>query len=218
MKQVALNVKTRDAVGSSAAKRLRNAGQIPAVIYGESGAQALLVDSVQFSQAWRKIAGSATLLALHRDGAEESTFAIIKDFQRDPRKDTFNHIDFFEIVRGKEMEAEIPVHTHGTAYGVKNEQGVVEVSALEILVRCRPRDLPEFIEVDVTELKVGESIHVRDLPKIEGVTFVTDEDIVVISCVGSSAGASGASGEEAEGAAEVSEEAAGEKAGEAASA
>lgn len=198
MKQVALNVKSREAVGTAAVKRLRAAGQIPAVIYGESGVHSLSVDSVQFKQAWRKIAGSAALLELHLDGAEESTFAIIKEYQRDPRRDTFEHIDFLEIVRGKDMEAEIPVHTKGTANGVKNQQGVLEVHAHELTVRCRPRDLPEFIEVDVTALSVGDSLHVRDLPAIEGVTFTDDADIVVAACVGSSAGASGASEEEAE--------------------
>lgn len=205
MKQVALNVKTRDAIGSSAVKRLRAAGQIPAVIYGESGAHPLVVDGTQFAQAWRTMAGSVSLIELHLDGAEETTFAIIKELQRDPRRDVFNHIDFFEIVRGKDMEAEIPVHTRGTAFGVKNEQGVVEINAHELTVRCRPRSLPEFIEVDVSALKVGESLHVRDLPAIEGVTFVTDEDLVVVSCVGSSAGASGVPEGEVEGAAEVAE-------------
>lgn len=218
MKQVALNVKSRDAVGSSAVKRLRNAGQIPAVLYGENGSHPLVVDGVQFTQAWRKMAGAASLVELHMDGAEETTFAIIKEFQRDPRRDAFNHVDFFEIVRGKDMEAEIPVHTRGTAFGVKNEQGVVEINAHELTVRCRPRDLPEFIEVDVSALKVGESLHVRDLPAIDGVTFVADEDLVVVSCVGSSAGASGASEEEIEGATEVAERSEEEKAKDAASA
>lgn len=198
MKQVSLNVKTRDAVGSSSAKRLRAAGKIPAVIYGESGAHSLTVESEQFKQAWRKIAGGAALIELHLDGAEESSFAVIKDVQRHPRRDTFEHIDFQEVVRGKDMELDIPVHTKGIAFGVKNQQGVVEINANELRVRCRPRDLPEFIEVDVSALKVGESIHVSDLPKIEGVTLV-ENDLVVVSCVGSSAGASGATpAEEAE--------------------
>lgn len=201
MKQVALNVKTRDAVGSSAVKRLRATGVIPAVIYGESGAHNLSVDADQFKLAWRKIAGSATLLELHLDGAEETTFAIIKDYQRNPRRDHFEHLDFQEVVRGKDMEADIPVHSKGVANGVKNQQGVLEINAHELTVRCRPRDLPEFIEVDVTALSVGDSLHVRDLPAVEGVKFVDDPDLVVVSCVGSSSGASGAVEEEGEGAA-----------------
>lgn len=211
MKQVSLNVKTRTVVGSSAAKRLRNAGQIPSVIYGESGTQSLTVDSEQFAQVWRRIGGGTSLLELNIDGAEETTFAVIKAFQRDPRRDNFKHVDFQEVVRGKDMEIEIPVHTRGVAYGVKNQQGVVEINADELRVRCRPRDLPEFIEVDVTALKVGDSLHVGNLPAIEGVTFIDPDDLVVVSCVGSSSGASGASAEEEAAEAEAEDAAAAEK-------
>lgn len=205
MKQVALNVKTRDAVGSTAVKRLRAEGLIPAVIYGESGVRHLQISADEFFLAWRKIAGRASLLELHTDGAEESTFAIIKEYQRNPRNDRFEHIDLLEIVRGKEMEADIPVHPVGAAFGVKNQQGVLEVHAHELGVRCRPRDLPEFISVDVTALKVGESLRVADLPAIEGVTMTNDKDLVVVSCVGHSAGSGG---EEAGEAAEEGVEAA----------
>ncbi len=191
MKQVALNVKTREAIGSTAVKRLRAEGQIPAVIYGENGVRHLQIDAHAYAMAWRKIGGSAALIELHADGAEESTFAIVKDAQRDPRKDNWLHVDFLEVVRGKDMEAEIPVHAKGSAFGVRNQQGVLEINAQELLVRCRPRHLPEEIAVDVAALKVGDSLHVRDLPVIEGVTFIDDADLVVVSCVGASGGKSG---------------------------
>lgn len=207
MKQVALNVKTRDALGTSGVKRLRDAGQIPAVLYGESGVSHLSIDAVAFATAWRSIGGRASLIELHADGDKESTFAIIKDTQRHSTKDHFLHVDFKEIVRGKEMEAEIPVITTGIAFGVKNEQGVVEINAHELPVRCRPSALPEAIRVDITALKVGDSIHLADLPVIEGVEFIGDTDLVIITCVGSSGGKSGAAAdvtEEVEEAEEVS--------------
>lgn len=199
MKQVALNVSSRESFGSGPMKRLRAAGKIPAVIYGDSGVKHLNVDAHEFMMAWRRIGGGAALIELHADGAAESTFAIIKEFQRNPRSDHFEHIDFQEIVRGKDMEVDIPVHTRGTAYGVKNQQGVLEINAHELAVRCRPRDLPEFIEVDVTALKVGDSLHVSDLPAIEGVTFIDDDDLVVVTCSGASGGSSGSADSEAEG-------------------
>jgi large subunit ribosomal protein L25 len=198
MKQVALNVKSRDALGSSAVKRLRDAGQIPAVIYGESGVRHLEVDAHAFWLAWRSIGGRAALLELHIDGDEESTFALIQDFQRDSVKDNFIHLDFKEVVRGKELETAIPVITKGLAYGVKNEQGVLELHAHELEVRCRPRDLPESIIVDVAALKVGDSLKLSDLPALENVTFIEDDDHVIVSCVGSSGGKSGAAEAEAE--------------------
>jgi large subunit ribosomal protein L25 len=198
MKQVALNVKTREAVGSTAVKRLRDAGLIPAVIYGESGVRHLQVSADEFALTWRKIGGRAALLELHTDGAEESTFAIIQEYQRNRQTDRFEHLDLREIVRGKDMEARIPVHTVGTSFGVKNQQGVLEVHAHELTVRCRPRALPESINVDVAALKVGESIRVGDLPALADVTLIDATDIVVVSCVGHSAGKSGAAEEAAE--------------------
>ncbi len=203
MKQVALKVKTRDALGRGPVNRLRAEGQIPAVVYGESGVRHLQVDAHEFSLAWRRIGNRASLLELHTEGTEETTFAIIKEFQRDAQSDQFLHIDLLEVVRGKEMEADIPVHTTGTPYGVKNEQGVLEVVTYELTVRCRPRDLPESIVVPVADLKVGDIVRVEDLAAIEGITFINDPELVVVACVGSSGGRSGDEAEEAE---EVEEE------------
>ena len=191
MKQVALNVKTREAIGSTAVKRLRNEGQIPAVLYGESGVHHLQVDGDAFFAAWRKMAGRAALLELHTDGADESTFAIIREYQRNARTDKFEHVDLLEVVRGKDMEANIPVATIGTSFGVKNQQGVIEIQTHELGVRCRPSALPEEIDVDVTAMKVGDSLRVEDLPAIEGVIFIDHADLVVVSCVGASGGKSG---------------------------
>ena len=122
------------------------------------------------------------------------------------------------------METDIPVQTRGTADGVKNYGGVLEISTSQLRVRCRPRDLPESIVVDVTELEIGKSIHLSEVEAPEGVTFLGDPDLVLIACVGASAGASGAEEEEeaveegAEGeAAEATAEAEGEEAAPAAS-
>lgn len=194
MKQVSLNVKSRTEKGRNASKRLRGAGSIPAVIYGESGVRDLSVSQKEFSLAWRSVVGRAALIELHLDGAEESTFAIIQETQRNPRTDAFQHIDFKEVVRGKDMEAEIPVIAKGVSPGVKNG-GILEFHAETLTVRCRPRDLPEAIAVDVTQMQIGDSLHVRDLPAAEGLTILSDDDLVVVACVGSSGGASAAADE-----------------------
>ncbi len=190
MKQVRLNASVRTETGTAAAKRFRAAGKIPSVIYGESGVTHLAVDAHDFSMAWRDIAGRAALIELHHggdDGADESQFAIIQEAQRNPRTDGFEHIDFKEIVRGKPMEAEIPVITKGVCPGVKNG-GILEVHADTLTVRCRPRDLPESIPVDVTQLQIGRSIHVREITAPEGVEILTDGDEVAVACVGAHAG------------------------------
>jgi large subunit ribosomal protein L25 len=213
MKQITLITKPRNDLGRTASKHLRENGVIPAVIYGEHGSRNLALDAHEFKMAYRKFSGSAALLELKSEGEDEAMYAIIQELQRNPRNDAFVHIDFKEIVRGKDMEVDIPVHTKGIADGVRNYGGVLEVSMHTLRVRCRPRDLPEFIEIDVTALEIGKSIHLEEITAPEGVTFLDDPEQVVVGCVGASAGASGLTEEEEEAAAE--EAAAAEAEGEA---
>jgi large subunit ribosomal protein L25 len=198
MKQITLTKKPRTELGRTASKHLRESGVVPAVIYGESGTANFGIDAHEFMMAHRKFADSAALIELKEEGKEDTTFAIIQELQRNPRTDAYVHIDFKEIVRGKEMEADIPVHAIGTAHGVKNFGGVLEVSTHALRVRCRPRVLPESIDVDVTALEIGKSIHLSEIEAPEGVTFLDDPDWVIVSCVGASGGSSGVSDEEAE--------------------
>ena len=188
MKQINVTVFPRDGLGRTASRSLRDAGRIPAVLYGESGVRHLQLDAHQFQFTWRAIGGAASLLQLKtEDGAEGDpvdSFAVIQEVQRDPRTDQFIHLDFREIVRGKEMEADIPVATTGTADGVRNFGAVLEQNVDSLRVRCRPRDLPEKIIVDVTELGIGKVYHLEDVTAPEGVTFLDDSDLVVVSCVG----------------------------------
>ncbi|NDV61371.1 50S ribosomal protein L25 [Puniceicoccales bacterium CK1056] len=202
MKQITLTTKPRNDLGRTASKHLRQNGTIPAVIYGESGSRNLALNAHEFKMAYRKFSGSAALLELKGEGEDDAIYAIIQELQRNPRNDSFVHIDFKEIVRGQDMEVDIPVHTKGIADGVRNYGGVLEVSANTLRVRCRPRNLPEFIEIDVTALEIGKSIHLEEVTAPEGVTFLDDSDLVVVGCVGASAGASGLTEEEEEAAAE----------------
>ena len=202
MKQITLNTKPRNDLGRTASRHLRQSGTIPAVIYGESGSRNLALDEHEFKMAYRKFSGSAALLELKGEGDSDATYAIIQELQRNPRTDAFVHIDFKEIVRGQDMEADIPVHTIGTADGVKNYGGVLELSANTLRVRCRPRDLPEYIEIEVSALEIGKSIHLSEISAPEGVTLLDDPELVVVACVGASAGASGVTEDEEEAAPE----------------
>ena len=183
MKQINLNVANRETVGGSSASRYRKEGKIPAVIYGESGCKNLLVDAKEFSVVAKAILGKAALLEIHFDDGTESRYAILKEVVRNPLKDNVEHIDFKEVVRGKPMDAVIPLHFEGESEGVKNENGVLEINLHEVPVRCRPRDLPEFISVDVSKLHVGESITVSGLVLPEGVEIHgAHGDSPVVSC------------------------------------
>ncbi len=183
MKQINLNVANRETVGGKSAARYRKEGKIPAVIYGESGCKNLLVDAKEFSVVAKSVLGKAALLEIHFEDGTESRYAILKEVLRDPLKDNVEHIDFKEVVRGKPMDAVIPLHFEGEAEGVKNENGVLEINLHEVPVRCRPRDLPEFIVVDVSNLHVGESITVSGLKLPEGVEIHgAHADAPVVSC------------------------------------
>ncbi len=198
MKQVTLNVSSRDAIGRVASRRLRAEGNIPAVIYGESGVRHLSVARSDFRRLWKEIAGRTALVELI-DG-ENKMLSIIQDTQRDPRSDSFEHIDFKEIQRGKEMIADVAIRVVGASYGVRNEGAIQETQIHEVRVRCRPRHLPEVIEVDVTELRLGDVVHVRDLPALEGVTYLDDPDIPVVAIAGKDTSATALDEEGEEGA------------------
>ncbi len=183
MKQINLNVANRETIGGNSANRYRKEGKIPAVIYGESGCKNLLVDAKEFAVVAKEILGKAALLEIHFADGTESRYAIIKEVTRDPLKDNVEHIDFKEVVRGKPMDAVIPLHFVGEAEGVKNENGVLEINLHEVPVRCRPRDLPEFITVDISKMHVGEILTISGLQLPEGVEIHgAHADAPVASC------------------------------------
>jgi large subunit ribosomal protein L25 len=193
MKSLKLNVRNRKRSGRNHANRLRKAGEIPAIIYGKSGAHAFATKQTEFLAVYKQAAGSATLIEI-QDDENHSHLAILKEVQRNALSGEMIHIDFLEVSRDQEFTASIPVHIIGDSYGVKNEGGVLDVQSHEVEVSCLAQNLPEFIEVDVTALKLGDSIHVSDLPAIEGVTF-TEPDVSVVVCTGTSSGASAAAAE-----------------------
>lgn len=176
MDHVVLNAQKRVNTGSADAARLRRGGQIPAVVYGSSGqAYSIVLDALEFGRRVKGVSES-TLLNLAIDGVQHEVF--IKDTQRDIFKGTFLHVDFYEVEKGKILHAKVPVHVVGTAQGVR-EGGVLEAPLHELEVECLPKDLPEHIEVDVSDLKVNQSLHVRDIKSASGVKVLTNPEQVV---------------------------------------
>jgi large subunit ribosomal protein L25 len=183
MKQQKLTVRRRNGIGRGHSRRIRAGGEVPAVIYGKhSEPQALAVNERVLGQLLKDIAGSAAVLEIEAEGSEPR-LSIIKEVQRNPTNDRILHIDLNEVSADEEMDVTVIVRTKGDSFGVLNEAGVLDISSHELDIRCLPKDLPEFIEVDVTDLHVGQTIHVRELVPIDGVTFIDDGDRPVISCV-----------------------------------
>jgi large subunit ribosomal protein L25 len=176
MSQVVLQAKSRQGKGSADARRVRRIGRIPAVLYGRSGASLSIdLDGREFVNSVKNISES-TIVKVEVEG--KSYDAFVKDTQRNIVSGSILHVDFYEVESGRLLRARVSVHIHGTPVGVR-EGGVLENPLHEIEVECYPKDLPERLDVDVSELKVNQSLHVRDIPLAEGVKLLSGADQVV---------------------------------------
>jgi large subunit ribosomal protein L25 len=184
--QLILNVTTRAQTGRSASRRVRKANQIPAILYGKhTKPESLAIDAPEFVRLLKSVAGRALLIELTRKDASDKGTALsfLQEVQRDPITDKFLHIDFQEVKADEKLEIQVPVQVTGESFGVKNQNGVLEVATHTLRVRCLPKDLPPVIEVDVTELKVGEAFKVGTLKPINGVEFLDSKGQPVVSVV-----------------------------------
>jgi large subunit ribosomal protein L25 len=185
MKQVSLTVKIREKKGKTANKKLRRQEWIPAVVYGRSQKPlSLEVPLKDFSKALRGAAGSNVIITLSvADQASKAAnrTALIKEIQQHPLSGNVLHVDFHEISLTEEIKVDVPVVPKGEAVGVKMDGGVLDHSLWELQIFCLPTQIPDRIEVDVTDLKIGSSIHVRDLKAPSGVKILTDPDTSVFS-------------------------------------
>lgn len=175
MEKRTLSVVKRTSVGKNAIKALRKEALIPAVMYGHSENVLFSVNEREFSKKF-KVISENTIIDI-KDG-KDVFHVLIKDFQEDVLNGVIQHIDFYEVEKGKTLNTAIPVHIEGSSIGVKLG-GSLEHILHEIHVECLPKDIPETITVNVTELNLGESIHVKDLPAIKGVKILTSEDQVI---------------------------------------
>ena len=181
MSETALVVEAREGLGKGAARKLRAAGKIPAVLYGRGrDSLALSVDPRALDRILRS-SGANTLLDLTIEGHPEikDTVALVKDLQRDPLRGSILHADLYAVDLTRTVTVDVPVHLVGKPRGL-DFGGMLEHTLREIALECLPRAIPEAIEVDVTALEVGDVLHVRDLALPEGVTLVTDADLGVV--------------------------------------
>lgn len=183
MKQIKLTVQGREDKGRRASRRFRRAGQVPAVLYGKNSEPSpLLVEQTEVSRLLKESGGAASLVELSREG-DSPRLSIVSEMQRNPISDQIIHLDFHEVSANEKLVTHVTIHLVGESFGAKNQNGLVEFVSHQVDIRCLPKDLPEFVEVDINDLKVGDSIHVRELPKLDGVEYLADEDHVIVSCV-----------------------------------
>jgi large subunit ribosomal protein L25 len=180
--QISGSIRTVD--GKGGARRVRAEGQIPAVIYG-AGEQStpIALDNHELERIMRKHGGETFVLDLKIKGRESTDLtAIIKEMQRDPVSSRILHVDLQHVSMTQNVHVHVPVHIVGTAAGVK-EGGILEISCREVEVECQVGQIPERIDVDVTNLSKGDAIHVRDLVPPPGVTVLTTGDRTVATIV-----------------------------------
>ena len=183
MPDVILTAKSREESGSRPAGRLRRAGLVPAVVYGQGDVTvSVAVGARELQHILTGGSGANTVITLRMeaDGAEQ--LALARQIQRHPVKGTVVHVDFVRIRADEAVAAEVPLHLEGEPEGVRNG-GLLEQNLFTIAVEALPADLPPSIEYDVSALDIGDQVHVSDLQVAGNVTITTDADELVVQVV-----------------------------------
>lgn len=183
--ETTIAVEIREGAGKGVARKLRAAGRVPAVLYGHGLASIRLsLDPSALEHVIKSSdAGLNTLIALEGDATIAGKTVLVKELQRDPVRGQMLHADLFEVDPRERITVSVPLQVVGTAPGVSLSGGLLDHSIREIELDCLPRAIPDTIEVDVSSLELGDSLHVRDLVLPEGVELKTDSDLSVISIV-----------------------------------
>lgn len=185
MDTMQLNSEIRVQTGKGAARKLRTAGKLPAILYGaETDPIMLAMDYSELKKTLRGRSAENIIFDLTINGEKKSQpkKVMIKEIQRDPVKRDYLHVDLFEISMAKELEVDIPVDLLNTPVGV-DQGGVLQHIRREVKAACLPQDLVDRIEVDVSGLDIGQSLHIRDISFPPGLRSLDDENLAFVTVV-----------------------------------
>lgn len=181
MEQISISGAIRESRGKGTNRRLRVEGKIPAVVYGKkSGSTAIVVDPKEIFKILHSDAGENTIFQLSVPG-KEAVNCLIKEYQLEPMSHALLHADFYEVAMDEMLEVDVPLEVSGEAYGVKTEGGLLDIVHRELRVECLPADIPEHIMVDVTNMKIGDQVRVKDLQISDKIKILNDPDEVVVA-------------------------------------
>lgn len=185
MENIAITAVSRQPKGKGGARKLRQADQLPAILYGAKAQEpvALALNASEFILKLTDMGQSLIDLTLEGETGAAKT-VMLKDVQIDPVSRKPLHVDFYEVDMKQTITVDVPVVTVGTAKGVE-EGGMVQMIRRELTVSCLPSDIPETIEVDVTELSMGDSLHLGEVTLPEGVEVLSDADFTILTIVSS---------------------------------
>ncbi|CAN5700538.1 50S ribosomal protein L25 [soil metagenome] len=173
-----LTATPRTGSGKGPARSLRSAGQIPGIVYGHAREpQPLTLDTREFEKLLSHISAESTVIELSLDG--QTTKTLIREIQRHPFKRQILHVDFQELVAGEKVQVNIPIVLMGTPEGVRASGGVMDQTLRELSIRVDPSAIPDHVEVDVSGVLIGHSIHVSELQLPEGVEVLNDPEAPV---------------------------------------
>jgi large subunit ribosomal protein L25 len=179
-----LRAEKRERKGKESARKLRDGGRIPAVLYGkETDTVSLSLDAHEAELLFQSISVENTIVGLEIEGEKAPVQTLIREIQVHPYRPVVFHVDFYRIREGERLEVEIPVHLHGVPEGVRSSGGILQQVVHQVPVKCLPTLIPESIDIDVTALELGGSVHVSDLRVAEGVEILMDPDQTVCSVV-----------------------------------
>ena len=197
MATASLSATPRTDRGTGVARKLRQVGQIPGVIYGHGREpQSLALNSREVDRLLSSISAASTVVELSVDGRTART--LIREIQRHPVKRNVLHLDFQELVAGEKVTVSVPLRFTGVADGVRNGGGILEETMHQVHLRLDPASIPDHIDVDVTPLTIGHSIHIRDLKLPEGVIILDDAGATVCVCTAPKTEAAATPGAEGE--------------------
>jgi large subunit ribosomal protein L25 len=170
-----------DQVGSRRVRRLRKEGLVPGVLYGKGHSRAIVVEERQLRSALTGPSGLHAIVDVVIEGQKTPHHAVLKEYQRHPIRGTLTHVDFHEVRLDQAIQASVAVQFVGESPGAK-QGGVVQQVTRELRVEALPTAIPEHIDADISELEVGGTVRLADLPAIEGVTYLDDPETVLANC------------------------------------
>ncbi len=177
-----LSASVRTRAGKGTARKLRAAGQVPAIIYGHARQpQGLALNAHNLNRLLEKVSYATTVIELDIEGKVART--IIRELQRHPVRRDILHVDFQELVAGEKITVRVPLRFVGTPEGVRTGGGILDETLRELHISVDPSDIPNHIDVDVSPLGVGKSLHVRDVVAPPGVTILDDPGGTICVCM-----------------------------------
>ena len=182
MENKQINAQVRSEFGKNVNRRLRSEGFIPAVLYSHGESESIKIADKDFFKLFKGQVSESVIFDIKiTDKKDDNEYmAFVKSYQLDPISDEVVHLDLFKVTKGEKIQTNIPIEIIGTSEGVRRG-AILEVDSREIEIECLPKDLPEKIEVDITGLDEGDSIHANELNLSESLKLLSNPDLVIVS-------------------------------------